>query len=342
LKAKWIDSLISLISNAHHSSLFIENDVLKYDLIQYWNLIEQLRSISAEDIYLAETTKLKEQGETVEICNIMKSISLILHALCRYSASFQLGLQVLAVQKVVLGEAHPDVAQTLRDLGHIKYLQRDFSPARKYFEDSLALRKIAFGESHLEVAKALNNVAVIHYSLGHSSTAKPLYEQALAILRKEIGEINSSVANAIMNLGNLLMDDGESEEAKQHFEQSLAISKKLYGETHPDLGICYSNLGHLYHYYEEDYAKAGFCYNQSIQIYKKLFGNIHPTLAKCMHNLSKLLDHQGRTEEAFLVCKEAVAINRKIFGEEHSVAQEVQDTLTELQVKMDHVKDHPV
>jgi len=338
LKAKWIDSLISLISNAHHSSLFIENDVLKYDLIQYWNLIEQHRSISVEDVYLAETTKLKEQGETVEICNMMKSISLILHALCRYNASFQLSEQVLALQKVVLGEVHPDIAQTLRDLGHIKYLEESFLTARKYFEDSLAIRKLVFGESHPEVAKALNNVAVIHYHMEHFSTAKPLYKQVLAIYRKEIGEINSSVANVLMNLGNLLSDDGETEEAKQHFEQSLTINKKLYGETHPDLAICYSNLGHLYHYREKNYAKAEFYYNQSIQIYKKLFGNTHPTLAHYMHSLSMLLDAQGRTEQAFLVCEEALIINTKIFGEKHDVTQRVQRTLTKLQER-DCVKE---
>jgi len=56
------ESLISLISNVHHSSVFAWNEMLKYDLIQHWKMIGHLRD-SIEERYLNELFNLEKETD---------------------------------------------------------------------------------------------------------------------------------------------------------------------------------------------------------------------------------------------------------------------------------------
>jgi len=58
---KWSESLISLISNVYHLSVFLQNQMLKFDLIQYWKAIGHSRD-SIQERYLNETSNLRKEA----------------------------------------------------------------------------------------------------------------------------------------------------------------------------------------------------------------------------------------------------------------------------------------
>ena len=112
--------------------------------------------------------------------------------------------QALAINRKVLGEEHPDTAQSLNNLGALLRATGDYAAARPYYEQALAIRKKVLGEEHPDTASSLNNLGALLRATGDYDGARPYYEQALAIRKKVLGEEHPDTAQSLNNLGDLL------------------------------------------------------------------------------------------------------------------------------------------
>ena len=88
----------------------------------------------------------------------------------------------------MLGERHPDTADSLNNLAELLRSQGDYAAAKPLYEQALAIRKAVLGERHPDTATSLNNLAVLLQAQGDYAAAKPLFEQALAIDKEALGE----------------------------------------------------------------------------------------------------------------------------------------------------------
>ena len=104
----------------------------------------------------------------------------------------------------MLGERHPDYADSLNNLADLLESQGDYAAARPLYEQALAIRKEVLGERHPDYATSLNNLADLLESQGDYAAARPLYEQALAIRKEVLGERHPDYANSLTNLAFLL------------------------------------------------------------------------------------------------------------------------------------------
>ena len=66
--------------------------------------------------------------------------------------------RALAIEEKALGFDHPDVAQSLNDLGVVLNDMGDYPQAKVNHERALAIREKALGPDHPDIATALNNV----------------------------------------------------------------------------------------------------------------------------------------------------------------------------------------
>jgi tetratricopeptide (TPR) repeat protein len=227
----------------------------------------------------------------------------------------------------VLGEEHPDVAASLNNLAELLNAQGKYDDAEPLYRQSLAIdRKVSalmsgclfhrtscqvYGDEHPEVATNLNNLAALLAAQGKYDEAEPLYQQSLAIDRKVsalmsdclfhrtscqvYGDEHPDVATDLNNLAALLEAQGKYDDAEPLYWQSLAIMRKVCA-----IHLAASSRDHS-------------C---------KVLGEEHPHVAASLDNLAMLLWNTGRSEEAYLYGRQALAIATRALGPSHPTTQQ--------------------
>ncbi|WP_225885369.1 tetratricopeptide repeat protein [Leptolyngbya sp. KIOST-1] len=225
-------------------------------------------------------------------------------------------LDLLAVVRDRLGEAHPNVATSLNNLAELYRSQGRYSEAEPLFQEALALRKQLLGEAHPDVATSLNNLAELYRSQGRYSEAEPLLQEALALRKQLLGEAHPADATDLNNLAMLYLSQGRYSEAEPLVQEALTLMKQLHGEAHPLVATSLNNLAGLYDS-QGRYSEAEPLYQEALALRKQLLGEAHPDVATSLNNLAALYYSQGRYSEAEPLYQEALALRKQLLGEAH-------------------------
>ncbi|MCG3128381.1 MAG: Serine/threonine-protein kinase PknD [Phycisphaerae bacterium] len=226
----------------------------------------------------------------------------------------------------LLGQEHPDVAQSLNNLASLYQVRGDYSAAEPVLREALAMKRKLLGDEHPGVAAGLNNLAVVLASKGDFAAAEPLYREALAIKRKTLGDEHPDVAAGLNNLAALLQAEGDYTAAESLFRQALALCREVLGESHPNVASSMNNLAHLLHR-RHDYSAAEELYRGALAKYRQSLGDEHPHVASTLNNLAGLLQETGNYAAAEPFYRESLTIRRKRLGNEHP---EVANSLSNL------------
>jgi tetratricopeptide (TPR) repeat protein len=100
-----------------------------------------------------------------------------------------------------------------------------------------------------------------------------------------LGEEHPDVATSLNNLAVLLKTQGKYDEAEPLYQQSLAIKRKVCA-----IHLVASSRNHSY----------------------KVLGEEHPAVATSLNDLGRLLDTQGKCDEAEPLYRRSLAIRRKV------------------------------
>jgi tetratricopeptide (TPR) repeat protein len=205
-------------------------------------------------------------------------------ALSYFSKSLQ---ALILIKKRLLGEAHPDVADSLSNLARHYYFQGKYSEAEPLFLQALELKKRLLGEAHPDVADSLSNLAQLYYSQGRYSEAEPLIFQSLDLIKRLLGETHPDVAVSLNNLALLYDSQGRYSEAEPLFLQALELTKRLSGEVHPDVAVSLNNLALLYDS-QGRYREAEPLFLQALEIADRTLTPNHPDTMRIRKNLAEL------------------------------------------------------
>jgi CHAT domain-containing protein/tetratricopeptide (TPR) repeat protein len=257
----------------------------------------------------------------------------------QFGKAAQLAAKVLVIRKKVLGEAHPDYADSLNNLAALYMYQGDYAKAEPLFRHAIAIRKKTLGEAHPRYATTLNNLALLYQYQGDYAKAEPLYRQASEIWKEALGKAHPDYAASLDNLASLYVSEGEAEPL---FRQALAIRKKALGEAHPIYALSLHNLATLYDS-QGDYAKSEPLFRQALAIYKKALREAHPHYASSLNGLAGLYRSQGDYAKAESLYRQALEIRKKILGEAHSDYAGSLSNLASLYVSQgDYAKAEPL
>ena len=247
----------------------------------------------------------------------------------RYDEAGPLYQRSLAISEKALGPEHPDVAQSLNDLGLLYKAQGRYDEAESLYQRSLAIREQALGPEHPDVATSLNNLAALYHDQGRYDEAEPLYQRSLAIRETALGPEHPDVALSLNNLAALYHEQGRYDEAEPLYQRSLAISEKALGPEHPGVALALNNLANLYHN-QGRYDEAEPLYQRSLAIREQALGSEHPLVALSLHNLANLYNDQGRYDEAEPLYQRSLAIWEKALGPEHPHVATILNNLANL------------
>ena len=165
----------------------------------------------------------------------------------------------------MLGEKHPNYANSLNDLAVLYYSQGDYAKAEPLYRQTLDIQKQFLGEKHPNHASSLNNLALLHKTQGDYAKAEPLYRQALDIRKQVLGEKHPDYAISLHNLAGMYYSQRDYAKAEPLYRQTLEIHKQVLGEKHPHYAQSLNNLALLYSS-QGDYAKAEPLYRQALEI----------------------------------------------------------------------------
>ena len=259
--------------------------------------------------------------ETESTGKLLNAIAFYLDDRGRYSETEPLYQTALAMRKRLLGDEHPDVAQSLNNLATLYYNQGRYNEAEPLYQSALTMKKQLLGDEHLDVAKGLNNLALLYNNQGRYSKAESLLQTALALTKRLLGDEHPDVAGSLNNLAALYKNQGRYSEAEPLYQAALAMYKHLLGDEHPDVAGSLNNLAALYDN-QGRYSEAEPLYQAALSMTKRLLGDEHPYVAISLNNLAALYHNQGRYSEAEPLCQAALVMTKRLLGDKHpDVAQ---------------------
>jgi CHAT domain-containing protein len=255
----------------------------------------------------------------------------------RWSEALKLESQALAMRQQLYPrdqypQGHPELAESLNNLGLLLQYQGEYGQALTYLREALAMGrqlypKDQYPQGHPFLANALNNLGLLLQHQGEYGPALTYYRQALEMTRQlysgsQYPQGHPQLATCLNNLGALLQDQGEYGKALTYHEQALEMRRRLYPreqypQGHPDLATSLNNLGGLLQA-QRDYAKALLCHQPALEMLQQLYPKDqypqgHPYLATSLSNLGSLLQAQGEYAKALTCDQQALAMYQQLY-----------------------------
>jgi eukaryotic-like serine/threonine-protein kinase len=217
--------------------------------------------------------------------------------------------QALAIQRRVLGNNHPDVADSL--FGLAQALQTEGRPdeAEAAFRESLAIRRKVYGNVHPKVADCLNNITGPLRNQGKLAEAEDSGREALAI-RKVLDADNGDVATTQRDLGLVCLAEGKLEEAEGLLREGLTNFRKLWGDADREDAWTLRGLSRVLSA-EGKLAEAETDAREALAIQTMAYGDMSPDRASALYDLSAILQKEGKLADAESAGRDALAIYEK-------------------------------
>ena len=330
LFSKWLDSLEKFAEE----NLYEQNSTAFTTLALLKSHIPNFQSSSSDNLkqtFSPPVSNISNKSVQVELdssesitklkvfCHVYSTITDTNHALnCNQC--------ILRIQRTLYEGRHPEVAETLHNLGLV-YLERgDLENAEKHNQESLAMKKFLYGESHPDVANTLNELGLVYKDQGNLEKAEQHFLESLEMKKPFFGESHPDVAGILQNLGVLYHCRGDLEKAEQHHRESLAMKKILHGKSHPEVADTLHNLGLVYKD-QGDLEKAEQHFLESLAMKKAFFGESHPDVAVILSSLGSVCCERGDLEKAEKHYLESLSMHNIFYGESHP---DVAGTLNDL------------
>jgi tetratricopeptide (TPR) repeat protein len=163
-----------------------------------WYLLSNLtEAMEAYQQGLKEATQEKNQEQLAALNN---QLGLVLKAQGDLPGALEYAKRALAIDEVVFGPEHPNVARDLNNIGQILKAQGDLVGALEYAKRALAIDEVVFGPEHPKVAIRLNNIGTILYAQGDLVGALDYSQRSLKIFRSVYGPDHSYSKSVSQNL----------------------------------------------------------------------------------------------------------------------------------------------
>jgi tetratricopeptide (TPR) repeat protein len=206
--------------------------------------------------------------------------------------------EILECQKLIHGEKHPNIAETLHSLGCSQAQSGDVQQALKTFQDAYNMRLPFLGPEHPHQATTLVEIAKIQCKRGSkksSQKAMRFIETALSIRMESLSEQHIDVALAVATKGSCLVASGLFADANKQFLDALPVARAAVGENHPSVAWIHVQMG-IMHLRKCHFDDAKESINTALRIYRACYSDDdHPVIQDAMQELE-------RVERAELLC----------------------------------------
>jgi len=223
----------------------------------------------------------------------------------------------LALRREHLPEGHPDIAESLGQLGDIFRIEMRYEEAEPLLREALEIAERAQPAHASDVARAWNRLGTLYWNQERLDEAITAHERALEIREIEMGgQDPAGLAESTYNLGIMLLGRDRHAEALPYLEQAVELYRELLGESHLRTAAAYNNLAIA----EENTGQldaAEAHYRSAISSWRSVYGPNHPRPMLAFENLVRALGRWGRAEEGVAAGREALTQRVAVHGANH-------------------------
>ncbi len=224
--------------------------------------------------------------------------------------------QALDIRREALGPRHPDLAESLTNVGVLLLDTGEYERARDLLEEALTINTEVWGDAHPTIAVDLNHLASVLRELGLYEEAEQRHLEALAMMRETADERDPRLTSFMTALVATLEQAGDHETAERYARESLALHRSVYGSDHPQLAIALRELG-LILQRRGKYREAEGLFRESLAIAEAVLGQEHPQIADLLNRLASIRYWQKDLAAADSIHRKSIALKRKLYGDMH-------------------------
>jgi serine/threonine protein kinase/tetratricopeptide (TPR) repeat protein len=228
---------------------------------------------------------------------MMNTMGRVYMTLKLYDEADRLLVDALEIRERERGPRHVEVAESLENLGWLRYNQGQPDGARDYGERALALYRELVGPDHIDTARSSHLLGVAMAHFGEPEEGEPLLFAALAVYERELGPDHQRVAWCLNDLGVSSFWKSNWTEARTYFERALSIKERTLGQDHPDVAIGLNNIAYTL-LQSGEYAEARPIAQRALDIVVRTLGLEHGVTANFLQSLGELMLRAGDLEEA--------------------------------------------
>lgn len=193
--------------------------------------------------------------------------------------------EALALDRILHGPDHLEVAMDLDNLGtHLAEAGR-FAEAESLAIEALAIRRRHLPSTHSSIPASLHNLAYAIQRQGRLGEADSLYAQATALRRRLHPDGHPLLASTLRERGALRIATRDFAGAETLLVEALAMNLRYLGERHTEVALSHNEIG-LLGYRRGDYASAAEQFATAVRILEQVLPEGHSTTTTVRANLT--------------------------------------------------------
>lgn len=276
----------SLLADAHLNRSRIERDAGDYEVANR-ELGEAMRllrrGVDADDPRLADA--LNDEAWLAYLRRDLKGAE-------------RAAREAMEVGLRTLGPGHPDIGNTLYELGMI-VASRDETDeeAERILREAVSLFEAAHGENHPSTFTAREALSRVIRGLGKSAEAREILERVLVGRRAFFGERNVEVAYGLSALAQVQRDLDDLAGAEASSREAIDIYNEAYRGPHPFIANAQRTLAGVLQL-RGDPMGAREAMEAAVATSEASLGPDHADTLGTMQAMGRLLESQGAWENA--------------------------------------------
>ncbi|WP_231753499.1 tetratricopeptide repeat protein [Rosistilla carotiformis] len=209
-----------------------------------------------------------------------------LNAKAEWAAAIEPLRRCLVVEQDVLGEEHPDVAESRLMLGYLHKQLDQLVQATEEFEAALAIYQRYLGNKHAKTAECLFGIGDTLRLSEKFDESRRSFEQALSVFESLADTDTIEKGNIVHRLGLVEFFVGDYETARKHFLRALAIFRIVLGTEHERTAATMMDLGNTLFQLSE-FKAAVDIFQEMLSVSRKVHGDESAEVATAFASLGK-------------------------------------------------------
>lgn len=193
----------------------------------------------------------------------------------------------LSLRIAASGADHPDVANSLLDLGCTEFKLELMEEAQAHLEQSLAIRRTKLGSSHPDSLATTAALAVVYQATGRTAEALALLNQAVLAGEKVLGSKHPDLARYKSDYASCLAAAKQLKKANKYQTDALRIVETVFGSDSREYGNGLRLQAQILQDKNSNAAAAKLLM-RSAAIFEKNARNPDPEYAGCLEDLAAI------------------------------------------------------